>query len=196
MFDTKSKSRRQVILEESAILFHNMGYSATSMKDIAERIGVKAASLYNHINSKQEILSVLLLNISHKFYNGILDVDNSSYSFKEKLREIIKMHIRIATENQNVASLITQDWKHLEEPSLSEFKEIRHNYQNIFRKVVADGMKSGELKSANIEITINIILSSLRWLYDIEVYSDTRNVSVTELEHTILKLVFNGVDAD
>ncbi|MFS4494744.1 TetR/AcrR family transcriptional regulator [Maribacter sp. 2308TA10-17] len=192
----KSKSRRQIIIEESAILFNSRGYSATSMKDIAEGVGVKAASLYNHISSKQEILSVLLLTIANKFYDGIKDVNNSSYSFKDKLREIIRMHIRVATENQNITALITQDWKHLEEPDLSKFIEIRTSYQQIFTEVIKQGMDSGELKSANLQITLNVILSSLRWIYDSELYNNTGIIGLAELERTILELVFKGIDMD
>lgn len=190
------KSRRQVIIEESAVLFNEMGYSATSMNDIAERIGVRASSLYNHINSKQEILSSLLLTIANKFQDGIVKVNNLSVSYKEKLQEIIKMHIRVATENQNITALITQDWKHLEEPSLSEFIKIRQNYQEILRNVIAEGFNSGEFKSANLEITLNVILSSLRWIYDSEIYADTSNVGLKEMEETILGIVFNGIDKD
>lgn len=194
ILNNESKSKKQLIIEESAVLFNNIGYSATSMNDIAKCIGVRASSLYNHISSKQEILSILLLTIAKKFEKGIKDVNNSSYSYKEKLREIIRMHISIATENQNITALILQDWKHLEEPSLSEFKKIRANYQKIFRQVIAKGMESGELKSRNLKITLNVILSSLRWIYDSEIYNNTHDVSLTELERTIMELVFEGVN--
>jgi len=196
MIDAKEKSKKQVIIEEAAVLFNNMGYSATSMKDIANSIGVKAASLYNHINSKQEILNILLITIAKKFQDGIIDVNNSSYSSKDKLREVIRMHIRIATKNQNITALILQDWKHLEEPSLSEFKKIRNEYQEVFKNILKQGMDSGELKSTNLKITLNIILSSLRWIYDSKLYNNSQDVGLTELERTIMELVFKGVDVE
>jgi AcrR family transcriptional regulator len=192
----KNKSKRQIIIEESAVLFNSKGYSAASMKDIAELVGVKAASLYNHISSKQEILSVLLITIANTFDEGIRDIDSSSYSFKEKLREIIRMHIRIATKNQNITALILQDWKHLEEPHLSEFIKIRSNYQKIFLTVLEQGMALGELKTTNIQISLNVILSSLRWIYNPELYNNTGSIGLTELEKTIVELVFKGIDIE
>jgi len=74
-------------------------------------------------------------------------------------------NLRISNQNQDITALILQDWKHLEEPSLSEFIEIRKNYQKIFLNVIKEGMKAGELKTTNVEITLNVILSSLRWIY-------------------------------
>ena len=40
------KTRREMIIEEAQILFKNKGFSATTMRDLAERVGVEAASLY------------------------------------------------------------------------------------------------------------------------------------------------------
>ena len=48
---------REAALEQ----FARDGYSSTSMRDIASRVGIKAASLYNHFGSKEAILWDLTL---------------------------------------------------------------------------------------------------------------------------------------
>ena len=53
-------SARECILDESLILFSNKGYSATTMRDIADAVGIKAASLYNHFKGKQELFDALI----------------------------------------------------------------------------------------------------------------------------------------
>lgn len=193
--ENKKKSKKQLIIEESAVLFSKMGYSATSMNDIANGVGIKAASLYNHISSKQEILNNLLITIAKKFEKSIIDANLANNTAKDKLREIIKLHIEVATENQSITGLILQEWKHLEEPSLSEYRKIRNNYQDIFKNVIEEGMESGELKPRNLNVTLNVILSSLRWIYVSEVYDSTIDVDKTELEHTIMELVMEGVSS-
>jgi AcrR family transcriptional regulator len=45
-------SRREVIIAKAALLFREKGFKAASMRDLAESVGVEAASLYNHIKSK------------------------------------------------------------------------------------------------------------------------------------------------
>ena len=129
-----------------------------------------------------------------KFEEGIIDVNRSSYSAKDKLQEVIRMHIRIATDNQNITALILQDWKHLEEPSLSEFKEIRNDYQKVFKSILKEGMDSGDMKSTNLKVTLNVVLSSLRWIYNSELYNNSQDVSLTELERTIMEIVFKGIE--
>jgi hypothetical protein len=55
-------------------------------------------------------------------------------------------------------------------------------------------MDSGEMKSTNLKVTLNVILSSLRWIYNSELYNNSQDVGITELERTIMELVFKGID--
>ena len=48
------------VLDAACLLFADRGYHGTSMKDIAEALGVRAPSLYNHVASKQEILYAIM----------------------------------------------------------------------------------------------------------------------------------------
>lgn len=48
------------ILEESAKLFANKGYDSVSVHEIADNVGIKESSLYNHFSSKKSILDTLL----------------------------------------------------------------------------------------------------------------------------------------
>ncbi len=51
---------RSRILDAASALFSEKGYAATSMRDIADAVGIKAASLYNHFKGKQELFDSLI----------------------------------------------------------------------------------------------------------------------------------------
>jgi AcrR family transcriptional regulator len=51
---------RSTVIEASCELFAHLGYRSTSMRDIAEAVGVRAPSLYNHVSSKQEMLFAIM----------------------------------------------------------------------------------------------------------------------------------------
>lgn len=65
--DTKQK-----ILNVALDLFSKNGYEATSMSMIAEKVGIKKASLYAHYNNKQDILDSLILFISKQYEDNSL----------------------------------------------------------------------------------------------------------------------------
>lgn len=58
--DPVASEGRQLILDTAARLFREEGYAATSLRDIAGECGMKAASLYYHFASKDEIISEVL----------------------------------------------------------------------------------------------------------------------------------------
>lgn len=52
------------ITEEALTLFAQKGYKGTSVKNIADAVGIKDASLYNHFRSKQEIFDSIVELVS------------------------------------------------------------------------------------------------------------------------------------
>lgn len=60
------KTRDRIMLE-SAILFAHRGYAAVSMRDIAKRVNLKPASIYNHFKSKEELFDVIMENIKNVY---------------------------------------------------------------------------------------------------------------------------------
>nr|GFC94191.1 hypothetical protein [Tanacetum cinerariifolium] len=77
-------TKRQVILEEAAKLFKDKGYVGTSMRDIAGQVGMEAASMYNHIKSKDEILDSICFRISDIYIAQLQEVEQLPLSFGEK----------------------------------------------------------------------------------------------------------------
>ena len=51
---------RDKILNETLTLFSENGFNGTSVEQIAEKVGIKAPSLYNHFKGKEDILNALI----------------------------------------------------------------------------------------------------------------------------------------
>jgi AcrR family transcriptional regulator len=73
-------SKKDLILQKASALFRERGYATTSMRDLAESVGIEAASLYNHIQSKSEILQEIISRIASdcNTHLGSLDIHNMS----------------------------------------------------------------------------------------------------------------------
>ena len=90
----KDVSRKEVILKAAAALFHAKGYKAASMRDLAEMVGVEAASLYNHIRSKTELLHDICFNVANVFWEHLNKVEVSDARPIEKLETLLRFHIK------------------------------------------------------------------------------------------------------
>ncbi|MDO1499663.1 TetR/AcrR family transcriptional regulator [Winogradskyella maritima] len=160
----KTKARKKEILSVAAILFKQKGYSAVTMRDLASELGIKAASLYNHISSKQDILEAIIIEIAEDFTSGMKAIMTSEGSTIERLKRVIQLHIKIATENANGLAALNTDWMHLEN-RLDYYLKLRQEYEANFKSILEKGMENGELKHINPDTVVFSMLSTLRSLY-------------------------------
>lgn len=156
--------RKNQILKTAAKLFKKRGYSAVTMRDLADAMEIKAASLYNHIDSKQEILSAIIIDIAEAFTSGMDKIKNEPQSSLEKLKKIIELHIDLTVQNSDAMACLNNDWMHLEE-KLPYFVKMREDYEENFRSIINEGIAQGEIAQRDIEIMLFSMLSTLRTLY-------------------------------
>src|SRR5690349_13909502 len=90
----KDLSRKDVIVKAAAVLFHEKGYKAASMRDLAEKVGVEAASLYNHIRSKTELLHDICFVVANRFWEHMNQAESSKEPAIAKIEELLRFHIR------------------------------------------------------------------------------------------------------
>ena len=84
----KTPTRKEEIVIVASHLFKEKGYNAVSMRDIAQAMGMKAASLYNHIQGKQEILSTLIIEVAQEFTLGMKNVTELKSTPIEKIKGV------------------------------------------------------------------------------------------------------------
>lgn len=155
--------RKRLILEISANLFKTKGYSATSMRDIADSVGMEAASLYNHIKSKNHILQIIIHQIAN-ICNDHLEYVQRLKDPKEQIERIIRFHIKLMINNFDFYSVMTKDWKNLDEPDLTNFVLNRRTYVQNLERIVAKGIEQNVFKPITPYIVILNILSAVMGL--------------------------------
>lgn len=160
----KQKIHKEDIIKTAAKLFKEKGFSAVTMRDLASDMGIKAASLYNHISSKQELLTAIIISIAEGFTEGMELINESNLNSIDKLTKIVELHVKIASNNIYGMASLNNDWMHLED-QLDYYLKLRAHYEDNFRKIIISGIKNSEIKHVNPEIILFSILSTLRSLY-------------------------------
>src|ERR1700753_2519492 len=112
----KDVSRKEVITKAAAKLFLEKGFKAASMRDLAERVGVEAASLYNHIKSKTELLHDICFNVANIFWDHISQVELTDKNPLEKMETLLRFHIRQMIENFEEVYVSDREWRYLINP--------------------------------------------------------------------------------
>lgn len=157
--------RQNEIADVAAKLFRQKGFAAVSMRDIAASMHIKAASLYNHITSKQEVLALVIMDLAAAFTTGIQEIDASNDSIPDKLAQVIKLHIDLTLLHPNAMASLNNDWMHLAPEMLVQFTEQRDFYEETLRRIIRDGIAERIIQPLNEDLIVFTLLSTLRTLY-------------------------------
>ena len=89
----KNTSKKDVIITKAAALFRAKGFSAATMRELADAVGIEAPSLYNHIGSKSEILQAICLKVANEFTTQLAAAENLPGNNSNKIELVIRFHI-------------------------------------------------------------------------------------------------------
>ncbi len=164
MMAKKKSAKKELILTTAAAMFRERGFAASSMRDLAEKIGIEAASLYNHIQSKAQILEEIVDGVSEECKVHLDNLEKSNSSSLEKIESLIRFHTKMMMNRFEEYSVMVSQWMHLEGDKLAHFAANRRDYVKRMEAIVEAGIQKGELKSLMPYVVVLNILSSVRGL--------------------------------
>ena len=187
----KSNTRKDVIIAKAARLFREKGYSATSMRDLAEHVGVEAASLYNHIKSKAEILQEICFKTANQFMNNITELELSDQKSIAKMESILRFHINQMVDHYEEVYVMDREWKHLTDPYLSNMQSQRRSYRQRIAAIIEEGIRKGEIKNIDAPTAVLIMLHAVSGIESW--HRSVKRISGEMLENNMVLILVEGL---
>ncbi|MGB6152562.1 MAG: TetR family transcriptional regulator, partial [Pricia sp.] len=141
-----TNSKREIFMEKTLKLVYEKGFKGTTMRDIAKNANFEVPNVYNYINSKEAFLEGYLFDIIDSFTIYLNQILESSHSPKDKLKYVISKHVQFTIKEPYQVALFVYDWRNLQEPKLSDFKQKRVNYLKKIGSIIEEGMQVGEFR--------------------------------------------------
>lgn len=189
----KNLSRKDVIVSKAATLFREKGYKAASMRDLAEAVGVEAASLYNHIKSKSELLHELVFSVANKFVLKMDEIESEPLTALEKIEKLLRFHIGEMINNYEEVYVSDREWKHLSDPYLSNYQNQRRVYRKRIAALIEEGIRNNEIKPIDAPTVVLIILHSVSGIESW--HRSTKKITGEELEQNMVTILIDGLRA-
>ncbi len=187
----KDVSRKEVILKAAASLFRQKGFKAASMRELAEKVGVEAASLYNHIHSKTELLHDICFNIANFYWEHINKVEAENNSPIQKVETLLRFHIRQIIENFEEVYVADREWRYLADPYLSNFQNQRRTYRKRFAAIIEKGIEAGEINKIDASTAVLIMLHSVSGIESW--HRSTHKIDGKALEENMVIILVEGL---
>lgn len=160
----KKASKKDLIILRASAMFREKGFPATSMRDLAEAVGIEAASLYNHIQSKSEILQEIVFRIANDCNVQLESLDESQLSSIKKIEALIRFHVQMMLSRFDDYTVMINEWIHLTEPYHTNFTTQRRHYVQKMEAIIEEGIRNKEMNPVLPYVATLTILSSVRGL--------------------------------
>ncbi len=184
-------SRKDVIVQKAAILFKEKGFKAASMRELAEVVGVEAASLYNHIKSKNELLHEICFSVANRYNKKLEELETQEISSLEKVETLLRFHIEGMVHHFEEVFVSDREWKYLSEPYLSNFQNQRRSYRKRFAAIVEDGIKKKEIKKIDATTSVLIMLHAISGIESW--HRSKQKIGGAELEENMIAILVGGL---
>lgn len=176
------------ILEVAAALFRRQGYRSTTVRDIAEGVGILSGSLFYHFRSKEEILLEIMRTAAAANCSDAERVVAATDSPLERLKGLIDAEIAftMGEHGRDFQAVLFGEWREIPQSAQSEFIAYRRRYRGIWKQVLEACRERSllrcEPKAAELVIHSSII-GMTGWLVPAGRYS------LAELGRTLANLV-------
>jgi AcrR family transcriptional regulator len=161
----KTEQKREAILRSAAAAFRRKGYHGTSMEDISEALLMTKGSLYYYFKDKEEILYAChdfsldrVLEKMHEVLKAQLDATAA-----ERLAALVQGLVDVIIDDLQ-GSALALDFTALSESLLEDIIAKRDQFERGMRKIIQEGVKSGEFKPVDPKLATFSILGAINWI--------------------------------
>lgn len=105
---TSSRDTKTAIHRAAVDLFSSQGYDKTSLREIAEQVGITKASLYYHYSSKQELLRAIVGTFLDDVFAVLRQVEDLPWS-PEKERELLAAYVDVVIAHRSTGPTLMRD---------------------------------------------------------------------------------------
>lgn len=190
----KSQVSRDLILRVAALLFRQQGYSATTLRQIADKAGMKAGSIYYHFDSKTAILDEILELGLRRIFDAVKASVNDlgKESHRDKISAAIKAHLVTLLQESDYTSANMRIYGQLPERIKKRHRPLRRAYGKYWDDMLVDAQRAGEIRSDLVIVPLRrFILGALNWT--VEWFDARKSSSVKDLADRTTLLIFNGI---
>ena len=148
-------------------LLSEHGYGAMNLRMLAKKVGIQASSLYNYIDSKQQLLFLLCEETTD---NLLVEFDvtvNAAEDPAERLRKFVAFHLGYHIVNRKQASVLQMEIRSLTAKNFQAVSKLQRLYTDKVRAIIDSGVEIGAFQVRDSEIATFALLQMLtavtRW---------------------------------
>ena len=186
--DTSTVDR---VLDTAARLFREEGYAATTTREIAATLGIRQASLYYHIASKEDLLYQIFVSSLKQFLTDVPRAVQKAEGPLDRIHVLIRVHVLTLLKHQGRNVTMLTELRSLSPRHRDEVVKLRERYANFVRSTLAEAQTAGEIRADIPPAYLSLALfNSLNWAA--RWFREDRDPPPEQLAELFFKLYMHG----
>jgi len=161
------KKREAEVIEAAITIFHERGYSETSVEEIASALGILKGSLYYYIDSKEDLLFAIVRDVHEDVQRLLAEaLSDESGSPLERLRRYVRIQTEYNARNIPKISVYYDDLARLSSDRMVEIREARRAAERSIRTLIVAAQEAGEIPaSIDPRLASHGLFATVNWVY-------------------------------
>ncbi|WP_458525070.1 TetR/AcrR family transcriptional regulator [Onishia taeanensis] len=155
--------RRQELIRVAARLFVQEGFDRTTVRMLAQEMGIKSGSLFHHFRDKQEILCAVIEEGTHNALaiarEALTQCDDGA---EARLHAMARAHLETLLTDRNAHVVALYEWRRLDAASRDHLGHLRDAYEQLWQEVIGEALEAGLIRGDRFLVS-RFVLGALNW---------------------------------
>ncbi len=152
------------IYTKAAEIFHEQGFDATSMSNIAAAVDLTKAGLYYYIESKEDLLFAIMNYAMERLETMVIEPSRQFDDPRKRLESIIACHGRLLTEGNTAVAILTDEIEGLKPKHRQQILDRKRVYMEFVRDTLEALRAAGRLRDVDSTVATFSLFGTLLWL--------------------------------
>ena len=192
---TEPQDRRELIVATAAEMFARKGIRSTTVREIADAVGVLSGSLYHYFSSKDEIVKEILagfLDAIRAKYDEVLSRDLDS---PQALHEVVLASLQVAKQQPDATAIYQNELRYLREtPQYKAIQTGAADVQRVWFGIIERGVADGSFRTDISPRIFHRLIRDAVWLSGRGQHPDA-GYSTEQLADAITSIFLEGFSA-
>ena len=182
------------ILSTARRLFVQQGYTATSMRQVAEAAGIGKATIYHHFPDKQSIVMALLQRNIARMDEALQRVHAESDP-RRRIQVAAEASIDFLYESVDILQVARREIPSGRDQMQTGFADFFQEYMDLLADAIQRGMEQGTFRPVDPVATARVLMTMIQGTFAMAYLINERAPSPEQAAAALLDIYFQGLDA-
>ena len=184
------EQRRREIAENAVTLFIEYGFNETSMRQIANTLGIGKSTLYDYFSSKDDIIVFVIQKHLTTLMQRAEAIIAAEGDASEHLEQVMQMHLAFLLENRAFYLRLMFEAQRLKAESQQRIQAGRYAYQDLVKTLIEEGIQQGSFRPVDPTMAMKTLISMMTPV----VYTSRPSGTPEEMLDAGLDLILKGLE--